>query len=208
MTGAGNANAKPFAIDGGFDAAALPPAGLIAISGPSGSGKSTLLRRLAGIERPPHDFRPLPQVTTEGCDWISTDIYVPAGTLGEAIAWNRGSHDRAMLQAAARHVGLLDERLLPGGLDARIAEGGDNLSGGQRMRIGIARILLSGGVVLADEPTAKLDPQTAKLVRQVLTDMARRRLVIVATHDERLIEAASRHHVLRVASQAEQAVAA
>lgn len=208
ITGAGNSNAMPFTVAGAFDAADLPSAGLIAISGPSGSGKSTLLRMLAGIETSPHDFESLPQMAAEGCDWISTDIYVPAGTLGEAIAWNRGRHDRAMLQAAARHVGLLDERLLPGGLDARIAEGGDNLSGGQRMRVGVARMMLSGGMVLADEPTAKLDPQTAKLVRQVLTDTARRRLVIVATHDERLIEAASRHHVLRPPSQAGQAVAA
>ena len=208
MTDAGSAGARPFAIAGAFDAADLPPAGLVAISGPSGSGKSTLLRRLAGIETPPPDFKSLPQVTAEGCDWISTDIYVPAGTLAEAIAWNRGSPERAVLQAAARHVGLLDERLLPGGLDAHIAEGGGNLSGGQRMRIGIARIMLSGGVVLADEPTAKLDPQTAKLVRQVLTEMAKRRLIIVATHDERLIEAASRHHVLRSPPPAEQAVAA
>jgi ATP-binding cassette subfamily C protein len=205
---ANEANARPFAIAGAFDAADLPAAGLIAISGPSGSGKSTLLRRLAGIETPPPDFEPLPQVTAEGRDWISTDIYVPAGTLAEAIAWNRGSHERAMLQTAAEHVGLLDERLLPGGLDARIAEGGDNLSGGQRMRVGIARIMLSGGVILADEPTAKLDSATAKLVRQVLVDMAKRRLVIVATHDARLIEAASRHHVLRSPSRAGQAVAA
>src|SRR5665647_3284418 len=201
-------NARPFTVAGAFDAADIPQAGLIAISGPSGSGKSTLLRMLAGIETPPPGFKSLPQVTAEGCDWISTDIYVPAGTLGEAIAWNRGNHARPVLQAAARHVGLLDERLLPGGLDAQIAEGGDNLSGGQRMRIGIARMMLSGGVVLADEPTAKLDPQTAKLVRQVLTEMATRRLVIVATHDDRLIEAASGHHVLRVPSQAGQAVAA
>jgi ATP-binding cassette subfamily C protein len=207
-TDAGSAEAEPFAIAGAFDAADLPLAGLIAISGPSGSGKSTLLRMLAGIETAPPDFTSLPQLTAEGCDWISTDIYVPMGTLAEAIAWNRGSHGRALLQAAAVHVGLLDERLLPGGLDARIAEGGDNLSGGQRMRVGIARIMLSGGVVLADEPTAKLDPQTAKLVRQVLTDIAKRRLVIVATHDERLIEAASRQYVLRSPSQATQAVAA
>jgi ABC-type transport system involved in cytochrome bd biosynthesis fused ATPase/permease subunit len=204
---AGNANAKPFTVAGAFDSASLPAAGLIAISGPSGSGKSTLLRRLAGIETPP-GFKSLPQVTAEGCDWISTDIYVPAGTLAEAIAWNRGSHEPTLLRAAAAHVGLLDERLLPGGLDARIAEGGDNLSGGQRMRIGIARIMLSGGVVLADEPTAKLDPRTARLVRQVLTDMAKLRLVIVATHDERLIEAAGRHHVLSSPSQTGQAVAA
>jgi len=203
-----SANARPFTVAGAFDASDIPATGLIAISGPSGAGKSTLLRRLAGIETPPPGFRSMPQMATEGCDWISTDIYVPAGTLAEAIDWNRGSHQRARLQEAARHVGLLDERLLPGGLDARIAEGGDNLSGGQRMRVGIARIMLSRGVVLADEPTAKLDPQTAKLVRQVLTDIAKQRLVIVATHDERLIEAASRHHVLRSPPPAEQAFAA
>jgi ATP-binding cassette, subfamily C, bacterial CydD len=196
---------KPLAF-ATFDAASLPPAGLVAISGPSGAGKSTVLRMLAGIETPSFDLKSLPQALAEGCDWISTDIYVPAGTLSEAIAWNRSTGDDARLREAARHVGLLDERLLPGGLNAHIAEGGENLSGGQRMRIGVARILLSGGVVIADEPTAKLDPQTAKLVREVLTEVAERRLVIVATHDERLIERASRHHVLQ--PQTEQAVAA
>lgn len=197
---------KPFAIAGAFDTAGLPAAGLIAISGPSGSGKSTLLRMLAGTETPSSDVKSLLQVSAEGCDWISTDIYVPAGTLGEAIAWNRIARDDAELREAASHVGLLDEWLLPGGLNARIAEGGENLSGGQRMRIGVARILLSDGVVIADEPTAKLDPQTATLVRQVLTEVAERRLVIVATHDGQLIERASRHLVLQ--PRAERAFAA
>jgi ATP-binding cassette subfamily C protein len=204
---ADNNGATPCIVAAAFDARDLPPAGLIAISGPSGSGKSTLLRRLAGIEMPPRGFLALPATTTERCGWISTDIYVPAGTLAHAIAWNRAAPDLAVLQAA-RRVGLLDERLLPGGLNARIAEGGDNLSGGQRMRIGIARMMLGSGAVFADEPTAKLDPLTAKLVRQVLTEAAERRLVIVATHDPQLIKAASRHHVLLPQSQAEQAVAA
>jgi ATP-binding cassette subfamily C protein len=199
---------QPFTVVGVFDVTGLPQAGLIAISGPSGAGKSTLLRMLAGIETPSPDVTSLPQVGASGCDWISTDIYVAAGTLQEAIAWNRGVHDDTALRQAALHVGLLDERLLPGGLTASIAEGGDNLSGGQRMRIGIARMLLSDGVVLADEPTAKLDPRTAKLVRQVLVEAARRRLVIVATHDQHLIDAASQHHVLQPRSRAEQAVAA
>ena len=199
---------QPFTVAGVFDVTGLPQTGLIAISGPSGAGKSTLLRMLAGIETPSPDVTSLPRVAAAGCDWISTDIYVAAGTLQEAIAWNRGVHDDTALRQAALHVGLLDERLLPGGLTAAIAEGGDNLSGGQRMRIGIARMLLSDGVVLADEPTAKLDPRTAKLVRQVLVEAARRRLVIVATHDQHLIDAASQHHVLQPRSQAEQAVAA
>jgi ATP-binding cassette, subfamily C, bacterial CydD len=207
-SGVGNIEAKPFTVAGAFDVVDLPSAGLIAISGPSGSGKSTLLRMLAGIETPSCGFNSLPQVMAEGCDWISTDIYVPAGTLAEAIGWNRNTHDCTELDEAASQVGLLDEQLLPGGLNARITEGGDNLSGGQRMRIGIARVMLSGGAVIADEPTAKLDPQTAKLVRQALTNLSGRRLVIVATHDQQLIEAASRHHVLQPLSQAEEAVAA
>ena len=196
-----------FSIAGAFDAADLPAYGLIAISGPSGAGKSTLLRRLAEIEASTGGLDGLPQVTAEGCDWISTDIYVPAGTLAEAIGWNRRGCSDALLQAATKRVGLLDERLLPGGLKARIAEGGDNLSGGQRMRIGIARMMLSRGVVLADEPTAKLDPQTAKLVRHVLIEAAERRLVMVATHDPQLIEASSHHYILQPLSQTEQAAA-
>jgi ATP-binding cassette subfamily C protein len=203
----GNEAEKPFTVAGAFEVADLPSAGLIAISGPSGSGKSTLLRMLAGIETP-CGINSLPQVKAEGCDWVSTDIYVPAGTLAGTIGWNRDTRDGARLQEAARDVGLLDERLLPGGLNACIAVGGDNLSGGQRMRIGIARVMLSDGVVLADEPTAKLDPLTAILVRQVLTEIAKRRLVIVATHDHQLIEAANQHHVLRPHPQTEQAVAA
>jgi ABC-type transport system involved in cytochrome bd biosynthesis fused ATPase/permease subunit len=207
-SGVGNIVAKPFTLASAFNVADLPSAGLIAISGPSGSGKSTLLRMLAGIETPSCGLNSLPQVMAEGCNWISTDIFVPAGTLAEAIGWNCDARDGARLEEAARHVGLLDERLLPSGLNARITVGGDNLSGGQRMRIGIARMMLSGGVVLADEPTAKLDPQTAKLVRQVLTEMAERRLIIVATHDQQLVESASQHHVLRPRPQTEQAVAA
>lgn len=202
-----NSEKKPFPIDKDFDTAKLPPTGLIVFSGPSGSGKSTLLRMLAGIETPALGVEPLHHVIAEGCDWISTDIYVPAGTLGEAIGWNRSGHvGSSELREAAERVGLLNERLLPGGLDARIANGGENLSGGQRMRIGIARVLFSSRTVFADEPTAKLDPRTAKLVRGALIEAAKRRLVIVATHDRLLMQAAGMHHILQL--QAHQAVAA
>ncbi|CAN5273935.1 thiol reductant ABC exporter subunit CydD [soil metagenome] len=200
--------AAPFIPEGAGDVKEWPGSGLVVISGPSGSGKSTLLRMLAGIEPPLPGVPPLPQPQVAGCDWISTEIYVPAGTLADAIAWNRGPIDSAALRRAADDVGLLDEDLLPGGLGAPVAEGGGNLSGGQRIRIGIARVMLSGGVVVADEPTAKLDPETARLVRQVLTDVARQRLVVVASHDDVLIAAASCHHILVPQRQTLKAVAA
>jgi ABC-type transport system involved in cytochrome bd biosynthesis fused ATPase/permease subunit len=201
----GNDSPVPRIPDGVLEIKDWPSCGLVVISGPSGSGKSTLLRMLAGVEPLLPANLPLPEAA--GCDWISTDIYVPAGTLAGAIAWNRASVDSAAVLRAADDVGLLDERLLPGGLDAAVTEGGGNLSGGQRMRIGIARVLLSDGVVLADEPTAKLDPRTARLVRQVLTRLARQRLVVVATHDNDLIAAASRHHIL-IPQQTRKALAA
>ena len=201
---------KPFALDGVDSLAAieLPAAGLIAVTGPSGAGKSTLLRMLAGIETPAPGITALPQVVARGCNWISTEIHVPKGTLADAIGWNRGALARETLRQAAERVGLLDAALLPGGLDAAVAEGGTNLSGGQRMRIGIARILLADSVVMADEPTAKLDADTATLVRGLLTDVAGRRLVIVATHDAQLIDAAARHVVLHAPSPDKEAIAA
>ena len=67
---------------------------------------------------------------------------------------------------------------------------GSGLSGGERRRIGLARAILSGRPVLVlDEPTADLDAATASQVAEVLQDVARTRLVIVATHDPLLIEA-------------------
>jgi ABC-type transport system involved in cytochrome bd biosynthesis fused ATPase/permease subunit len=206
----GRSEPKPFSFAGieTFDVAEFPATGLIVISGPSGAGKSTLLRMLAGIETPSCGVTALPHAMRGGCVWMSTDTYVSFGTLANAIAWNSGGVGRAALLRATASVGLLDEALLPGGLDARIAENGTNLSGGQRMRIGIARSLIAGGMVFADEPTAKLDPATAKLVRQVLVEIAERRLVIVATHDERLIEAADQHHRLQLRKEREKAIAA
>ncbi|MER9371151.1 ABC transporter transmembrane domain-containing protein [Mesorhizobium sp. M0491] len=165
-------------------ASSLPRTGLVAITGPSGSGKSTLLRRLAGIGsvpsvQPDLDAQP-------GIAWCSTDIYMPEGTLADAIGWGNGSCCRTRLLLVAGNVGLLDDALLPGGLEAMIKAGGENLSGGQRVRIGLARALISGRSIFADEPTAKVDPANAVMVRHALADAACSRLVLVATHDRSL----------------------
>lgn len=162
----------------------LPRKGIVAIVGESGSGKSTLLRRLAGIEAA-EIAQPHPAFT-DGVDWISTDIAMPAGTLADAFSWNRAERSPAELASAAERVGLLDDALLPGGLAARIKAGGENLSGGQRLRIAVARALISDRPIFADEPTAKLDAASAARVRAALADCARQRLVVVATHDPEL----------------------
>jgi ATP-binding cassette subfamily C protein len=164
----------------------LPERGLVAILGPSGSGKTTLLRRIAGLD-PSHR----PGVGTP-VSWIGVDAYVPQGSLAAAIVWKTGNVDERRLKPAAEKVGLLDDALLPGGLATEIAQGGGNLSGGQRLRIAIARAMLTDRVVIADEPTAKLDAATAALIRDALRAMAASRLVVVATHDPALAEHADR----------------
>ena len=115
--GGQSAAVRPFDFNctGKFDIAQWPATGLIVISGPSGAGKSTLLRMLTGIEAPAPGVTALPQVTTAGCAWISTDIHVPAGTLRDAIAWHSSGVSPAALHRAAENVGLTDEKLLPGG---------------------------------------------------------------------------------------------
>lgn len=174
-----------FAAETGFR---LPEKGLVAILGASGAGKSTLLRRFAGVEDSEVSRPEI--VVSKGVDWISTDIHVPTGTLAAALSWRRAHVCPTKLLLAASRVGLLNERLLPGGLGARISAGGENLSGGQRLRIGVARALLSNRPIFADEPTAKLDAVNAGRVRLALFDCARDRLVVIATHDAGLAKCA------------------
>lgn len=181
-------------------AASLPAGGLVAVVGPSGSGKSTLLRRIAGVDEAPAD------AARSWVAWISTDSFVPEGTLGDAIAWNTGITCPTRLNLAAKGVGLLDESLLPGGLGARIAPGGANLSGGQRLRLAIARAALTGRAVIADEPTAKLDRETAASIRALLAELSRSRLVVVATHDRAL--SAQAGQIIDLSSSGKAGVAA
>ncbi len=159
-------------------ARSLPSRGLVALTGPSGSGKSTCLRALAGLEGGIEGRPPLRDVS-----WVCGEIFVAPGDLSSAIAWTRPSAGADRIARAAQAAGLLDDPHLPGGLAARVAAGADTLSGGQRMRLAVARALLGEGPILADEPTAKLDPVSAETVRRGLVEASRTRLVIVATHD-------------------------
>ena len=180
------------------DLAALPARGLVAVTGPSGSGKTTLLRRLAGLDGS--------QAGAPAVSWVSVDSFVPSGRLADAIAWNGSQADPAVLGRAAADVGLLDASYLPDGIEAAIEPGGANLSGGQRLRIAVARALLSKRTVLADEPTAKLDSASAERVRAALAAIAADRLVVVATHDENLAALAKR--TIRLADENNGAVQA
>ncbi|HEX3005796.1 MAG TPA: ABC transporter ATP-binding protein [Angustibacter sp.] len=169
---------------------------IVALTGPSGSGKSTLLavagllRRsdsgavvVAGTDAGP--LRDRDRTRLRG-DRIGIVYQAPnllpsltASEQVEVVAHIAGRLDAAARRRAAdllEHVGLADRR------DARLAE----LSGGERQRVGIARALMNEPMVLlADEPTASLDPERGAAVMDLLVTEARRvgAATLVVTHD-------------------------
>jgi len=187
---------------------------VLAVTGPSGSGKSTLLALLAGLQRP-HAGRvcldgallgPDPGarrrfgLVLQGYGLLS--VLTVAESV-ELILQQRGT-DRGRARAS---VADLLTRL---GIDGRADSLVDQLSGGQQQRLAVARALIGEPeIVLADEPTAELDPETRELVVSMLIEQARRgAIVVIATHDPEVAQRCDRRlHLVdgRVAELSETA---
>jgi len=141
---------------------------VVGLAGPSGSGKSTVARLVLGLLQPQAG-----RVIIAGRDVARLDhrelarrvAYLPqhpylfSGTLRENIALAHPSASDAEVAHAIRRSGL-DEFVssLPDGLEHRVSENGSTLSGGERMRVALARAVLAGTPFLVlDEPMAELD---------------------------------------------------
>ena len=176
----------------------IAPGQSVALMGPSGSGKSTLLGLMAGLLKPDAGGievagQPLDEACADGwrarIAWLSQSPHFVAGSIRANVALGGQPDDKAAidraLQAAA--AGPVVDRA-PRGADTAIGETGFGLSGGEARRLALARALYQrGDLVLADEPTAHLDAETARAVGDGLVQCAAGgATVIVATHDEAL----------------------
>ena len=129
-----------------------------------------------------------------------------SGTMRENIAYGRHQATEAQIIAAAK-LANADEFIvrMPGGYDAPIGERGTTLSGGQRQRIGIARAFIRDApILILDEPTASLDPESEQLVMEGLNRLMKGRTVIMITHRLHTIRAADTIVVLHDGVVAEQ----
>ncbi|OZA11329.1 MAG: cysteine ABC transporter permease [Rhodobacterales bacterium 17-64-5] len=180
----------------------------VALVGPSGAGKTTLLRLLAGLLAPEAgEIRVAGQaLSAETADgwrarlgWMPQAPYFLTGSVRHNLTLERPGDLAAALGMAA--VGEV-VAALPHGLQTQLGEAGGGLSGGEARRLTLARAIFGRpDVLLADEPTADLDHETARLVTSGLLALADTGCtLIVATHDETL--AAAMDRVIRIGGAA------
>ncbi|HEV7257072.1 MAG TPA: thiol reductant ABC exporter subunit CydD [Bosea sp. (in: a-proteobacteria)] len=164
----------------------------VAILGPSGSGKTTLLALVAGLA--PADNGEISVGGTRlgpesaaglrrRMAWIGQRPHLFAATLAGNISLGRPEADAQGVTEALRIVAL--DGLAAARPGAAIGEGGAGLSGGEGLRLALARGAANprAGLILADEPTAHLDAGTARAITERLLAFAAGRTLVVATHD-------------------------
>ena len=120
------------------------------------------------------------------------------GSVLENIRLARPGASREEVQEAAELAGATEFiRHLPDGYETRIGERGTRLSGGEAQRVAIARAFLKDAPVLVmDEPTSSLDPESERLVRASLERLAKDRTVLVIAHRLNTVYGADRVAVL------------
>ncbi len=160
----------------------LQPGQRVAVIGASGSGKSTLLEGLAGWLAPEAGSVVLRLGTRIG--YATQRPYLFHGSIADNLRLADPQAGAARLHAVADAAQVLRfAAQLPAGLDTQIGERGFGLSGGEARRVALARLLLrEPDLLLLDEPTAFLDPDTEAELLRTLGVFARGRAVVLATH--------------------------
>lgn len=186
----------------------VPPGERLAVQGDSGVGKTTLLNLLGGLDRPDdgtilYRGRAIPADPAARARWRRAEVgfifqfhgLLADFTAAENVALAGLIAGWSRVDALRRARALLADL----GLGARVDHYPDELSGGEQQRVAVARALLTGpSLVLADEPTGNLDPQTGDQVLDRLVEWQEKHgfALVVATHSQRLARRC--HRVVRL----------
>ncbi len=166
---------------------ALPPGGIVGLIGPNGAGKTTLFRMITGAEEPGGGSLTKGETVVLGHVDQSRDALDPAHTVWEEISGgsdvvNLGGRE---MQSRA-YVGAFNFK----GTDQQMKVG--QLSGGERNRVHLAKMLKSGAnVLLLDEPTNDLDTETLAALEAALEDYAG--CAVIISHDRWFLDRIATH---------------
>lgn len=189
--------AKPETVESGEVLKSLSfiaePGTLTALVGPSGAGKTTisaLIPRLydvtsGSISIDGHDIRDLTlESLRNSIGVVMQDAHLFHETIAENLRYAKSDATDEEMQAACEAAQIWKLiQALPNGLDTMVGERGHRLSGGEKQRLAIARLLLkSPAVVILDEATAHLDSENEALVHAALESALKGRTSIVIAH--------------------------
>lgn len=185
----------------------IAPGERVGVVGWTGSGKSTLIRLLARL----YDVD-AGRILVDGRDvrdWdlhdlrravgvVAQDPYLFAGTIASNVSLGDPSIDG---EAVVRALEAVDARRfvarLPRGIDDEIRERGSNLSAGEKQLLSVARaVAFDPAILVLDEATASVDPETERRIRQALEELLRGRTSVTIAHRLATVEAADRILVL------------
>ncbi|MEU4241669.1 ABC transporter ATP-binding protein [Actinoplanes sp. NPDC026619] len=163
------------------------------IVGETGSGKTTLAKLLCGLYRPDSGAVRLGGADLSALDavelrrrlvLIPQQVHMIAGSLADNLALAPGKKSRADFAAAAEALGLTAwVGSLPDGFDTDLGRRGERFSAGERQLVGLVRAALTDPeVLILDEATADLDPDTARRIEEALTRLRHGRTVLVIAH--------------------------
>ena len=193
----------------------VPAGGVTALVGPSGSGKSTVSRLIArfwdvdegSVKIGGIDVKELdPEHLMEYMSFVFQDVVLFNDTVYNNIKiGNMDASEEQVLEAA--RAARCDEfaNKMPNGYNTMLGENGSTLSGGERQRISIARALLKDApIVLLDEATASLDPESEAYIQEAISRLIMNKTVLVIAHRLRTIETADKIIVLDEGKVVEQ----
>lgn len=174
------------------------PGSLTAVVGETGTGKSTLFKLILALLKPQegeiifyneHQQINASPLTRCNLSYVPQGNTLLSGTIRENLKMGNPSATEEEMQKAL-HTAVADFVLdFPDGIDTYCGEKGYGLSEGQAQRIAIARGLLRpGGILLLDEPSSSLDPDTEQLLLQRLSTQLQNKTLILITHRDAIAQ--------------------
>ena len=163
----------------------LESSGLVVFFGDSGSGKTTLINCISGLEKFSSGVIEYKKEQKLNLKEISIVSFQDSQLVDFLTVFENLDLVRKINQIDKENV---ESIIMKMNLENEKNQKVNSLSGGQRQRVALARaLLLDREIILVDEPTANLDSKNAEIIHQYLKEMSEERLIIVVTHDEKIL---------------------